>query len=289
MESIWITGKRFWKSIFCVWFTQRSSSRNSFLRNPKRTRINSTSNRDRWYPFHTRYLKWRNCLSMGYDIGDDVETSKREAFAEPGRWARVEALHAVPRSVLIATFGQQTCGTRRHGRNDSGIGWDRLEFSQAALQFADSFVDLPEGDWTRWFNRAIDKVTGALSRLCNGTHTSLHLALPRSGNRHRSFVRRLTRFSTLLVNKLPVALNIEIDLCICCTQTSVINLALLPEQHSLQTTEITTYLKDRSESLEKRRLNVDVFRRESLKGSWNYHLGQNDYRFWRGADLLFSI
>ena len=72
--------------------------------------------------FHTRYLEWRNCLSMGYDNGDDVETSKREAFAEPGRWARVEALHAVPRSVLIATLGQQTYGTRRHGRNDFGIG-----------------------------------------------------------------------------------------------------------------------------------------------------------------------
>ena len=59
---------------------------------------------------------------MGYDSGDDVETSKREALAEAARWARVEALHAVPRSVLIATLGQQTYGTRRHGRNDFGIG-----------------------------------------------------------------------------------------------------------------------------------------------------------------------
>ena len=44
-----------------------------------------------------KYLEWRNRLSMGYDNGDDVETSKREALAETGRWARVEALHAVPR------------------------------------------------------------------------------------------------------------------------------------------------------------------------------------------------
>ena len=55
-----------------------------------------------------KYLEWRNQLSMGYDSGDDAETSKREALAESGRWARVEALHAIPRSVLIATFMQQT-------------------------------------------------------------------------------------------------------------------------------------------------------------------------------------
>ena len=29
-----------------------------------------------------KYLEWRNRLSMGHDIGDDVETSKREALAE---------------------------------------------------------------------------------------------------------------------------------------------------------------------------------------------------------------
>ena len=51
-----------------------------------------------------KYLEWRNRLSVGYDNGDDGETSKREAPAETGRWARVEALHAVPRSVLIATL-----------------------------------------------------------------------------------------------------------------------------------------------------------------------------------------
>ena len=55
---------------------------------------------------------------MGYDNGDDVETSKREALAESGRWARVEALHAIPRSVLIATLMQQTFVTRRRGWND---------------------------------------------------------------------------------------------------------------------------------------------------------------------------
>ena len=65
-----------------------------------------------------KYLEWRNRLGMGYDIGDDVETSKREALAESGRWARVEALHAIPRSVLISTLMQQTFVTRRRGWND---------------------------------------------------------------------------------------------------------------------------------------------------------------------------
>ena len=63
-------------------------------------------------------LEWRNSISMGYDNGDDGGTSKREALAETGRWARVEALHAVPRSVLIATLMQQEFTTRRHRWND---------------------------------------------------------------------------------------------------------------------------------------------------------------------------
>ena len=50
---------------------------------------------------------------MGHDNGDDVETSKRETLAELGRWARVEALHAIPRPVLIATLMQHTLVTRR--------------------------------------------------------------------------------------------------------------------------------------------------------------------------------
>ena len=58
--------------------------------------------------------EWLNRLSMEYDNGDHVETSKREALAETGRWARVEALHAVPRSVLIATLMQQEFTTNRH-------------------------------------------------------------------------------------------------------------------------------------------------------------------------------
>ena len=32
----------------------------------------------------------RNVTGMGYDNGDDVERSKREALVEPRRWARVE-------------------------------------------------------------------------------------------------------------------------------------------------------------------------------------------------------
>ena len=43
-----------------------------------------------------KYLEWRNRVSMGHDNGDDV------ALAESGRWARVEVLHAIPRSGLIA-------------------------------------------------------------------------------------------------------------------------------------------------------------------------------------------
>ena len=60
-----------------------------------------------------KYLEWRNRLSKEYDNGDRG-TSKREALAETGRWARVEALHAVPRSVLIEPLMQQEFTTRRH-------------------------------------------------------------------------------------------------------------------------------------------------------------------------------
>ena len=65
-----------------------------------------------------KYLEWRIRLRMGYDNGDDVETSKREALAETRRCARVEALHALPRSFLIATLMQQEFTTRRHQWND---------------------------------------------------------------------------------------------------------------------------------------------------------------------------
>ena len=63
-----------------------------------------------------KYLDWRNRLSKGHENGDDVETSKREALAESGRWARVGALHAIPRPVMIATLMQQTFVPR--GWND---------------------------------------------------------------------------------------------------------------------------------------------------------------------------
>ena len=62
--------------------------------------------------------------------------------------------------------------------------------------------------------------------------TLLYLAHPRFVHRRRSLVGRVVRCSTLLVNNLPITLNIKIDLCMCFTQTSVINLAPLPEQHS---------------------------------------------------------
>ena len=47
MEYIWITGKRFWFSIFYISFIPQSSSRNLLLYNTKRNMISSTSNRDR--------------------------------------------------------------------------------------------------------------------------------------------------------------------------------------------------------------------------------------------------
>ena len=74
----------------------------------------------------TANLEWRNRLGMGYDNGDEVETSMREALAESGRWARVEPLHAFPRSVLIATLMQQTFVTRRPG-------WERLQLVEQSL------------------------------------------------------------------------------------------------------------------------------------------------------------
>ena len=46
MQSIWITGKRFWKSIFYVWFTQRSSSKNSIWRRAKKLRSSPWSWKD---------------------------------------------------------------------------------------------------------------------------------------------------------------------------------------------------------------------------------------------------
>ena len=65
-----------------------------------------------------KYLEWRNRLSMGYDEGDDVETSKLEALAESRRWAQVESLHAIPPSVFTATLILQAFVARRRGWND---------------------------------------------------------------------------------------------------------------------------------------------------------------------------
>ena len=51
-----------------------------------------------------KFLELQNRLSMGYDNGDDGETSKREALAETG--------------VCIATLMQQEFTTRRHRWNE---------------------------------------------------------------------------------------------------------------------------------------------------------------------------
>ena len=53
---------------------------------------------------------------MEYDNDDEAETSKREAFAKPGRWARVEAICAIPHPVLIVML--QPCGPKRWSWND---------------------------------------------------------------------------------------------------------------------------------------------------------------------------
>ena len=84
------------------------------------------------------------------------------------------------------------------------------------------------------FNRAIEKVAGAPSALCNGTqnHTHTHLAHLRFAKRRWPLVDRVKRCSTLLVNKPLITLNIKIHLRMCFTRTLVIKLALLPEQHS---------------------------------------------------------
>ena len=68
-----------------------------------------------------KYLEWRNRLGKGYDNGDEAETSKREALAKPGRWARVETIHAIPHPVLIAML--QPCETEA---GNTALGGDRL-------------------------------------------------------------------------------------------------------------------------------------------------------------------
>ena len=80
--------------------------------------------------------------------------------------------------------------------------------------------------------------------ICATAHALLYLAHLRFASRHRSLVGSLIRYSTLLVETLPITLNIKVDLRMCFTQTSVINLALLSEQHSPQVVSpATSYFK----------------------------------------------
>ena len=75
MESIWITGKRFKKSIFYVWFTQRSSSKISIWRRAKKGRRRPWSRRDEDY-----WHKWRQTKSR-YTSNADI--------LRQGCWLRV--------------------------------------------------------------------------------------------------------------------------------------------------------------------------------------------------------
>ena len=107
------------------------------------------------------------------------------------------------------------------------------------------FSELASG---RWLNAVVQpchgKVFGAISAFCNGTHTLFNLAHLRFAYKHQSLFHRVKRCSTLLDNKFPITLNIKVDLRMCFTHTSVINLALLPEQHSPQIMSPTqSYLK----------------------------------------------
>ena len=75
-----------------------------------------------------KYLEWRNRLGMEYDNGDEAETSKREALAEPGRWARVEAIHAILHPTLIAML--QPYGMRKRDWDD----WNRVKIGLSELR-----------------------------------------------------------------------------------------------------------------------------------------------------------
>ena len=57
-ESIWITGKRFWTSIFYVWFTQRLFSKNSIWRRAKKSWSSPWSRKD-----EDQSNKWRQTKS----------------------------------------------------------------------------------------------------------------------------------------------------------------------------------------------------------------------------------
>ena len=107
MESIWITGKRFWKSIFYVWFTPRSSSRSSPLRTAKRTKINSTCYKVENY-FRKRWqTKYRhNCDADICKKAIDYEFFRTAGFsAELYGWtAKTANIGAAIRQILWTTI-----------------------------------------------------------------------------------------------------------------------------------------------------------------------------------------
>ena len=79
--------------------------------------------------------------------------------------------------------------------------------------------------------RATEK-SAVLLRHCATTHPLLCLA--HLAYRHRSLVGGVMRSSTLLVKKLSITWRIKIDLRTCFSQTVMIHLVLLLEQHSPQ-------------------------------------------------------
>ena len=79
MESIWITGKRFWKSIFYFWSIQKSSSKNSSWRRAKKSRSSPRSKKDEdcfkqvedrlrvhQHPWHSQRTTWSDSYDSYY-------------------------------------------------------------------------------------------------------------------------------------------------------------------------------------------------------------------------------
>ena len=98
MESIWITRKRLWKSIFYVWFTQRSSSKNSIWQRAKKPRRSPWSRKD-----EDCSHKWRQTKSRHNSNADVCEKAvDLESVNTGGNSAQIDKFHT-PHSFLCCT------------------------------------------------------------------------------------------------------------------------------------------------------------------------------------------